>query len=624
MAAKFAKWKGFWLCSVMRMKTLIGSLALTLSLSVLASSAESAEIMPFQQVKKGMTGYGLTVFEGSKVEKFDVKILGVLNNIGPGQNLILAHVSSDVIKASGVIAGMSGSPIYIDGRIIGALAYSWQFAKDSVAGITPIEEMLLLDKNGSGSSRGASQMVAPRFNAQEIVKVLVGRDLNSAFETMMTGFAPNRGAGASGAMRIATPLSMGGFSSETVSRYGKMLEAGGFLPVPAGSTGGGQKVSTNAKPFEPGGAMAGILLTGDFTMAATGTVTHIDGDLIYGFGHPFLDMGEIDFPLATSEIVTVMPSLASSFKFANSGDIVGALKQDRSAGVLGVIGKESELIPVEMVLDGSRGSQTYHFRVVRHPQLSPLMIAMVTDSVVANAQRAAGERTVLLDSEIDVEGFPTIKLKEGWAGPDARQAIPSYLAIVSSYLMSNEFHDANIKRVKIHLRHDDSLKVAKIIEASVETPADGEFNPGDTVKVRTLLKPYRGESFVETFEIRVPDSQAAGNAYIFVGSGSAVNQLDFAMVPPDPRTLDQVVGVIERLRSSTDLTLGFYSTSEGRVTSGVYLPNLPPSIGKIVDSDSSNAARAAVGYYAPNHVVRPLDYIIDGAMKIDLQIKPKV
>jgi hypothetical protein len=360
-------------------------------------------------------------------------------------------------------------------------------------------------------------------------------------------------------------------------------------------------------------------------MAATGTVTHIDGDRVYAFGHPFLDMGEVSFPMAKAEIIGVMPSLASSFKFANSGEIVGSFQQDRSVGIMGIIGQKADMIPIDVSVEGSGPTQSYHVSIVRHPILSPLILAMAADSVVANAQRAAGERTVLLESDIKLKGFDQpIHLREGWAGAQARQAIPTYLAVISAYLMSNEFRVAEIERVKIHLRHDDQLKIAKLLEASIETPAKGRIMPGDTVKVRTVLKPYRGEPFVETFDVKIPDNQPPGNAHLLVGSGSLLNQVDFSLVPPDPRTLEQVIAVLGRLRPSTDLTIGLYSSGEGAVTAGVYLPNLPPSMRAVVMGDTSNGAQSAVRYYAAGHLARPLGYIVDGAVKIDLEVKPQI
>jgi hypothetical protein len=269
-------------------------------------------------------------------------------------------------------------------------------------------------------------------------------------------------------------------------------------------------------------------------------------------------------------------------------------------------------------------SKTYHVNLVRHPQLSPLMLAMAADSVVANAQRAAGERTVVLESEIKLKGFEPIRLREGWAGAQARQAIPQYLAVISGYLISNEFRDAELESVKLHLRHDDQVRTAHILEATLQTPDKGRISPGDVVKVRTLLKPFRGDSFVETFDVKIPDDQPAGQAYLLVGSGTVANQIDFTLVPPDPRTLEQVVGVLRRLRPSTDLTVGLYSSGEGAVTAGVYLPSLPPSIRAVVSDDTSNGAQAPVRYHATSQQARSLGWIVDGAVKIDVEVKPAI
>lgn len=590
----------------------------------IAAGAFAADTMPLSQVRKGMRGYGLTVFEGSKLEKFDVEIIGVLNNIGPNQNLILAKVDAPEVRRAGVIAGMSGSPIFIDGKVIGALAYSWQFAKEPVAGVTPIEEMLKIAEAGSRSA-GAVIAATPRMSGAAMLKSLIDGKTSEAFDTMLGGLAASRASTMNGAMPIAVPLSMTSFAPDTFGRFAKYFDSMGFVGVPSGATSSSTKATpTASKQFAPGDAIGAVLLRGDFNLAATGTVSYVDGDRVYAFGHPFLDMGEVMFPMAKAEIVGVLPSLATSFKFSNGGDIVGAFRQDRSSGIMGRLGDAADMIPVDVTVDGSGPIKNYHIDVVRHSQLSPLIMAMAADSVVANAQRAAGERTVMLESEIRLKGFDQpIVLREGWAGAQARQAIPAYLAVVVGYLMSNEFRPADIDGVKIHLRHDDNLKIAKLLEASLETPK-ARITPGDIVKVRTVLRPYRGEPFTETFEVRIPDDQPPGNAYILVGSGSMLNQVDFMLVPPDPRTLEQVLGVLARLRPSTDLTLGVYSSSEGAVTAGVYLPNLPPTMRAVVSNDTSNGAQAPVRYHPSEHLARSLGYIVDGVLKIDLDVKPQI
>src|SRR5437867_2745376 len=602
------------------------ALFLTL-LSSLVAAAAAAETMPLAQIQKGMRGYGVTVFEGNRLEKFDVEILGVLHNIGPGQDLILAKVDSPVVQRAGVIAGMSGSPIYIDGKVIGALAYSWQFDKEPIARITPMQEMLAIADLGRSTS-SAVVAATPGITGSEFLSALANGKTSEIFETLQSGFAGASPASTmTGVKPIAVPLSMSSFAPDTIVRFSKYLDAMGFVAVPSGSStsSGGLSASAAQKQFRAGDAIGAVLLNGDFNLAATGTVTFIDGNRVYAFGHPFLDMGEVSFPMAQSEIVSVMPSLASSFKFANTGAIVGSFRQDRSTGIMGMIGDKADMIPIDLTVDGSGPSQTYHVNIVRHSMLSPLILAMAADSVVANAQRAAGERTVLLESEIKLKGFTEpIRLREGWAGAQARQAIPAYLAVVAGYVMSNEFRVADIEQVKIHLRHDDDLKIAKLLEASIDTPARGRIIAGDTVKVRTVLKPYRGEPFVETFDVKIPDNQPPGSAYLLVGSGSVVNQVDFSLVPPDPRTLEQVIAVLERLRPSTDLTVGLYSSAEGAVTAGVYLPNLPPSMRAVVSGDTSNGAQALVRYHAAEHLARPLGYIVDGAVKIDLDVKPQI
>jgi hypothetical protein len=598
---------------------------LAVALVLASAAAHAADTMPLSQVHKGMKGYGLTVFEGTAIEKFDVEILGVLSNVGPEQNIILAKVDHPVVQRAGVIMGMSGSPIFIDGKVIGALAYAWQFAKEPVAGITPIDEMLKIAHASGTSSTPRVADATPRMSGAELLKSLADSKVEEAFQKFTAGLTAQQVSTIGGAKRIGVPLSLSSFAPETIARFTPYLDTLGFAAVPSGATSTSTTQSTGAKKtFAPGDPIGAVLLNGDFNVAASGTVSYVDGDKVYAFGHPFLDMGEISFPMAKSEVVTVLPSLANSFKFSNTGEIVGVLRQDRSAGIMGVMGETAEMIPVELTMDAAGQSKTYHVNVVRHSHLSPLILAMAADTVVANAQKAAGERTIMLDSEIKLKGFEPIHLREGWAGQQARSAIPAYLAVISGYLMSNEFRDAEIESVKVHLRHDDNLRIAKLMEASLVTPDKRNVEAGDIVKIRTVLKPYRGEAFVETFDVRIPDDQPPGSAYVLVGSGSVMNAVDFLLVPPDPHTLEQVLGVLERLRPSTDLTVGLYSNGEGAVTSGVYLPNLPPSMRAIVNGDTSNAAQAPVKYYAAGHQARSLGYIIDGALKIDLEVKPSI
>src|SRR5437763_11072279 len=248
-----------------------------LSLFTFALAASAfAETMPLSQVRKGMKGYGVTVFEGTKLERFDVEIIGVLNNIGPGQNMILARVDSPIVNRAGVIAGMSGSPIFIDEKVIGALAYGWQFAKEPVCGITPIEEMLKIANAGTPS--GVMPAAAPRVSAAEFLTSIGSAKPEAVFEKIASSFGAKEMSAVAGARPIAVPLSMSSFAPETIARFGKYLDDMGFVAVPSGATSTSSTQSTRSeKTFKPGDPIAAVLLNGDFTVAATGTVTHVDG-----------------------------------------------------------------------------------------------------------------------------------------------------------------------------------------------------------------------------------------------------------------------------------------------------------------------------------------------------------
>jgi hypothetical protein len=597
-------------------------LAFLLSVALVSALPLSAGILPLSEVKKGMKGYGLTVFDGSEIERFDVEIIGVLHNsLGPGQSMILASVEHPVIRNSGVIAGMSGSPIFIDGKVIGALAYGWQFAKDPVAGITPIEEMLAMAAHRPSGSAAAG---AAPMNAALAIEALNGGDLAREFERVAAVL--NRGDRAlAAATPIATPLSFSGFSTESVSRFTPMFERAGFMAVPSGSSGkAGTAVAAGKKAsdyFRPGDAIGAVLVDGDLSLAANGTVTWIDGDRVLAFGHPFLEMGEVSFPMTTSDVVGVLPNLARSFKFSNTGTVVGALQQDRAPGILGVVGAEADMVPVEISLDGSKGPQTFNLRVVQHAALFPLILAFTTDSVITSMERGGGERSLMLDMTIEVAGQQPLRVREGWSGAQARQTIPMYLAVLMNFLTSNEFAAASIERVKIDLRHFDDPRSMRLMEARVEPPANGIVRPGDTVRVHTLLRTYRGGSHREVFEVEIPANQTPGKLFVTVGNGTVANQVSFSLVPADPQNLTQLLGVVRRLHAATDLTVSVFATADGFASSGNYYPSIPPSMAAVRASNTDDPRQSRVRYDTIQQHARPLGHVIEGSTRLEIDVR---
>lgn len=397
------------------------------------------------------------------------------------------------------------------------------------------------------------------------------------------------------------------------------------MPVAAGSSGGrSSDLAGNTDVFQAGDTFSALLVDGDFSVAANGTVTYVNGDQVYGFGHPFLDMGSVDLPMAHAEVVGVLPNMARSFKFSNTGKVVGALRQDRLAGVLGVSNAEASMVPVTVEVGTPGSGVTHSFRIARSPELFPALLALTTDSIVAGTQKAAGERTVVVDVDMKLKGIGSVEFRDGWAGVQARQAIPAYLGIVSQYLLTNEFGNADVESVHITLSHADELRVVRIVDAAIIDPEDGVVSAGDLVQLRATLKPYRGEIFEEMFEVRIPESQPNGRVFVFVGGGSLLNRLDFALVPAVPNSFSQVLEVIGRLRPSTQLGFSLYSPIEGAVSSGAYHPALPPSMKAVIDGDTSNSLTAPVRMHPGLRGARQLDRIVDGIVRVDLDVKPKV
>lgn len=583
--------------------------------------AAADPIMPLDQVRKGMQGYGLTVFEGNRVERFDVEIFGVLRNIGPGQNLILAHVDSKVIKDTGVIAGMSGSPVYVDGKVIGALAYSWQFSRDSVAGITPIEDMLRIDSHQGGGHAGASPISTADF-----VSFLSSASPTSAF-IKLTQDWPQRGsrAVAGAALPIATPISIAGIRGDTAERFGAVFSQAGFLLVPTGTSSGSSGTDAVETPaFVPGDAISAVLVDGDFSLAATGTVTHVRGDNVYGFGHPFLDMGTVAFPMAKADVVGVLPSLAQSFKFSNTGTVVGTFVQDRSAGILGRTGDSADMVPVKLTLRGSRGVEEFNLRIVNHSTLMPLLMAMCTDSVISGAQKASGERTILMNLDAKFSDGRAFSIREGWSGAQARGMIPQYLAVLLSYLTGNPFDAASVSSLDIDLKHTDELQTAEVVDATlIAQDADGRIRPGSLVRVRATVRPWRGESYKVELPLQIPADASPGSGYVIVGSGTLDNQLRFGLVPPDPRNLDDLIDLVSQLRPSTEISARMLLPLDGRVTGGAYHPALPPSMAALIDDDASHSGAARVRLAPGRQVSRDLEQVVSGVTRIDFRIEPR-
>jgi hypothetical protein len=552
--------------------SLVRRLMLGIGLSVLSAalSAAPTDILPAGEVSPGMKGYGLSdLGDGRGVQRFDVEIVGLLKSYAPKQDLILARIINDEIGRTGVIAGMSGSPIYVNGRLIGALAYGWPFSREPICGITPIQSMLDIRKAPAGPPVPIGGAATPTAT---LVSAFRDGKFQEPFAQLLTAFHAEPAT--SGLSPLPLPVSLAG-SIETGGVFARLAEAAHWMVAPSGAaTAPAPSAPVPAATLEPGSAVAAVLLSGDMVLAATGTVTWVDGNSVLAFGHPFLSMGPVDMPMARADILTVLPSLYRSFKFSTTGDPLGSVSQDRSTGILGSFGKPPTMVPVTIRMSSEDISpQTFRFEVVHNSMLTPILLAVAIDNVLTTLEKRAGERTIVWKSAIQTSDR-TVHWDSVFSGLTAREEAVGSLALLTNYLMANEFRDLSIRGVEVDITHSDRLQNARIVHVEAQRE---KVRPGESVPVWVDLEDFRAGPRRVTMTAKVPDDAPPGPLTVFVGDGNAATAYDLALYPPDPHSLDQVLDFLARVRPPNTLNLLTYRTASGAVVNGEPLAALPPT-----------------------------------------------
>jgi hypothetical protein len=588
------------------------------------SGAAATEIFPVRELSAGMRGYTLSdLGDGTGVQRFDVEIVGVLRAYAPKQDLILARIHSETIAKTGIIAGMSGSPVYVDEKLVGALAYGWPFSKDPICGITPIQSMLDIRKAppsapvpiGGAATRAGDFMASFR-----------DRDFAGALDALISPL--KREQTAAGMSMLPLPVSFSG-SLAPGGLFDRMTEAAGWLAAPSGasattpvgSPGTGATGAPDLDRLEPGSAVAAVLLSGDMVLSATGTVTWVDGNSILAFGHPFLSMGPVDMPMARAEVLTVLPSLYRSFKFSSTGARLGSVSQDRSTGILGSFGKPPTMVPVTIKMTSEDvPTQTFQFEVVHNAMLTPILLALATDSVLTTLEKRAGERTIVWKSEIETDDR-AVRWDSVFSGLTAREEAVGSLALLTNYLMANEFHDLSVKGVEIEIVHSDRLQSARIVHVEVQKE---RVRPGDSVPVWIDLEDFRGGPRRVVMTARVPEDAPPGPLTVFVGDGNAATAYDLSLYPPDPHSLDQVLDFLSRMRPPNTLNLLAYRSAPGAVVNGEPLAALPPTRAALLRDRGPGDGAPDLGYLRlqAESIEQPVP--LTGSARLHLEVLPRL
>ncbi|MBI3698803.1 MAG: hypothetical protein HY238_28690 [Acidobacteria bacterium] len=548
----------------------------------LALPLSAAEFFPLNQVKPGMKAVGRTVFAGDKVEEFQVEILGVLENVGPRQSIILARLAGGPLAKTGVLGGMSGSPVYIDGKLLGALALGFPFATEPIAGIRPISEMV------DTFEQRAEPPPATLRAALEAVSTAGGASVERWIPPGEIRLLPSPSDPVPVQPKlvpIATPIHLGGFTSRAIDVFTSALRELGLEPM-QGAGGGARPVSSalgDPRTLQPGAMISVGLVRGDLNVNADGALTHIDGNRIYAFGHRFLSSGPTELPFMRASVIALLPNLASSFKIASAGELMGTIRQDRTTGIFGEIGARPRMIPVELNLYSSRsGNRQYRMEMVNDRFLSPFLLQMAVFSSIDATERTLGPSTFQVRGTIRFGGGrPPVELDNIYAG---ETNIAMYVALAAAapmaYVMQSGFQDLRVDQVRLDILSLDEKKQLRLERAWA---SKREVRPGEPIELAVALRGDNGSEVVKKTPFQIPPSIAPGVLNITFADGNWMNLLDQrAAGAREASNGAQLVRAINQLRRNSNLYVRVWRNDRGFQLQGEQLPSPPASLKSVL------------------------------------------
>jgi len=586
----------------------------------------SVAFFPLEDLRPGMKGVARSVFTGSSSQEFSVEILGVLPGYtGPRQSTIIAKLSGPGVDKTGVFAGMSGSPVFINDRLVGAIAYSFPFSKEPICGITPISQMIDVFEQGKGKPKRMGEARAVSFKEmastewrRPLPKPAFGPTSLIASVSAGSPLAPLMGQQI---QAIATPVVFSGIRQESLSLFAADLTSAGLLPI--SGVGGAARI-TPLEPFDdktllPGDSVSVQLSRGDYSIAASGTVTLRDADRIYAFGHPFLSLGSSDMPMTESSVVTVIPNAFNSFKLAVPGRMVGSISQDRATGILGQLGHAARMIPVKLNLHTSRDSiEEFSYEIVSDEFLTPLLLNITVFNSIGTQERAIGEATISISGSINIDGQEPIALQRRFSSANAAMMASGSIATPVAALLSSGFDNVNIKSIVLDITSSEDKHAATLERISLDRTDVGR---GENVEIQAYVRTDSGKQFVERIPVQIPADAPSGQLMIMVGDGATLQESSSARSFV-PRDLGQLVGAINRIKKNDRLYLRLLRPAPGVVIGSSELPNLPPSMVATLNNDRTS------GGYTPmtlsqvyERELSPADFVITGQQVIAVTVK---
>ncbi len=603
-------------------------------LSVLPVPA-AAPLMAVEEIRPGMTGIGRTVFEGSELAEFRVHILGVLRNVqGPKRDLILARLEGGPLADTGVAQGMSGSPVYVDGRLIGAVSYSvGAFSKEAIAGITPIAEMkdaATLPRR-TGGERARIELPITREGLTTALSSVYARLAPFArrpADVQSIGI-PRETGGHFGVMLrpIATPLVLTGFEPESVDLIHSAFGAAGFTPALSGGSGAQAAEVRNLKgPLREGDAIGVGLLGGDLELGATGTVTHIDGDRIYGFGHPLFNLGPTEFPLTRAYVYEVLPSLMTSFKISALGEVIGTMQQDRATAIAGTLGAGPVLIPMTVTLASDRGAgasstRTLNYQLVNDQVFTPLLSYVAMVNTLTAYERQFGPATFAVKSRTRIKGHADLLVEDVFAGEQPAAGLAAAVGGPLTMLLTNNLESITIDRLDIAIEASETPRSVTIERVWLD-----EIRPraGRTVPLKILTRSYRGEEKILTHPIDIP-ANLSGPLSVLVTDGRSLNAIEQRELRRSlqPQSVSQMIRVLNDTRRNNRIYVRLLSGTPGAVVNGETLPALPPSVLAVMEGDKNGGSFTPIRSAAVGEWEIPMNSAVVGSRLLAIEVEAR-
>jgi hypothetical protein len=589
-----------------------------------AAPAESPEIFPLDQVKPGMKGVAYTIFAGDQIEKFDLVVLGVLPDlIGPRQPIILVQLLGEKVQHTGVVAGMSGSPVYIDGKLAGALSLKFgQFTKEPLAGVTPIQNMMEVTPQPTTPASASAENM-PRSDANQIssTRYPISDDAISRTAWPRTdSLFINRGAFLT---PIETPLVVSGISPSVLAQFAPQLASYGLVATHGGS---GTPRADDSN-ISPGDMVSVVLVSGDSSIAPACTVTAIVGDRVYACGHPIFGFGNVQYPLARGRVVATLSSDLDSTKIVTTGGTIGTLSQDRLTAVMGTLGAGPKMISMDMTLVTRGGEREFHFQVANDPKLTPLLVGLVAaNGLSANTAYSDGN-TLKLSGEIEIAGHSPVQIENMFAPVDAPvpdvAIVPGVVQNLFTRVYTNPYEKPVIEHIRLRLESLPERRVTTIDGAWSDT---SEAAPGQTIQVKVLLRSYRGPSELRTIPVTIPQQADRGTIMRLLVSDSlsvdrVTRPLSAFALQNQTGGLEQLIHVLNRERRNNRLYVTLFQPTTTLLLEDKELPNAPLSTVNVLDQRRGAPVATALRESLAGEWSQPTEGVVSGSVSISIRIK---